>query len=285
MGTYPTISNQRKILAHAQSSRLIFLQPVPPWGCGGNIEHYYHFIFDLVLPLYFVVKQTPPDVIFVLEDFGIYTDRLHDLFPHRIKIAHDIDIPKNTKRIHLIGMNPKSVHSRHDALESFKRDICSNLKVDQTGEPNKVLLIERSPMDPYFMTSSKIRGGGTSRRSILNHGELTSTIRSMVRAPFEFHNLQLENISLKEQIHYFDRALIVVGQHGAGLANCVWMRRKSIVIELSSNESRQEFRIISKLKHHHYYWYKTSGPHPLIDVDDFVNWVLRDTELGSFFHK
>jgi len=283
IGALTTAYNQRKILELAKSSKLIFLEPVPPRKCGGNIERYYHFIFDLILPLNCLIKKTPPDVIFVVKDFGIYTDRLQHLFPSRIKIENKINIPRNTKRIHLIGMNPRCVHLKSGVLESFKSDICRNLEVAQSGRPNKILLIERVPPDSYFITNSEKSGGGATRRSILNHEELTSTLRSMVSASFEFHNLQLEKMSLKEQVHYFDRALIVIGQHGAGLANCIWMRRESMVIELSSR-STEFFRSISKLKKLRYILYKTSGPHTTIDISNFANWILNDAKLRSFFY-
>lgn len=285
MGTCSAISNRRKIVQLAKSTRPIVLQPVPPRGGGGNIEHYYHFVFDLILPLHFLVRRTPPDVVFVLEEFGIYSERLQHLFPNRTQIANRTDIPKHTKQIHLVGMNPQWVHSNTSALEGFKRDICRTLQIDQTGKRNKILLIERLPMDPYFMTRAKRRGGGTSRSSIVNHVELTSTLRSMVRSPFEFHNLQLEKMPLKLQIEYFDTALVVFGQHGAGLANCVWMRRKSTVIELSSYNLRDHFRMISKFKRHHHFLYKTSGSDAVIDISKFISWIVSNAKLRNFFHQ
>jgi hypothetical protein len=283
MATLSTVNNQQEILELAKSNKLIFLEPVPPLKGGGNIEHYYHFIFDLSLPLYFLVNKTPPDVIFAFKAFGIYTDRLQHLFPNRIRIEDDGNIPKKTKRMYLIGMDPNCVHLRKSALESFKRYVCNNLEVDQRGRPNKILLIERISPDPYFITSATIKGGGTLRRSIHNHEEVASTLRSMVRAPFEFHNLQLEKIPLQEQVQYFDRAIIVFGQHGAGLANCIWMRSKSMVIELSNNKSLKNFRIISRLKKQHYFLYNTWGSHTSIDNDHFANWILDDAKLRGFF--
>jgi len=283
MGALTTAYNQRKILELTKSSKLIFLDPVSPGMCSGNIEHYYHFIFDLILPLNCLIKKTSPDVIFIIKDFGIYTDRLQHLFPGRIKINNEINIPRNTKRINLIGMNPKCVHFRSGTLESFKRDICRNLDVAQDDRPNKILLIERLPPDPNLITNATSEDGGTTRRSILNHDDLTSILRSMVRSPLEFHNLQLEKMTLKEQVHYFDRALIVIGQHGAGLANCIWMKRESMVIELN-NKSSNFFQTLCKLKKHHYFLYKTLGKHITIDISNFANWILNDAKLRSFFY-
>jgi len=283
MGALTTAYNQRKILELTKSSKLIFLEPVSPGMCRGNIEHYYHFIFDLILPLNCLIKKTSPDVIFIIKDFGIYTDRLQHLFPGRIKIKNEINIPRNTKKINLIGMNPKCVHFTSGTLESFKRDICRNLDVAQDDRPNKILLIERLPPDSNLITNATSVGVGATRRSILNHEDLTSTLRSMVRSPLEFHNLQLENMTFKEQVHYFDRALIVIGQHGASLANCIWMKRESIVIELS-NKPSNFFQPLCKLKKHHYFLYKTVDKHITVDTNDFANWILKDARLKNFFY-
>jgi len=282
IGALTTGYNQRKILELAKSSKSIFLEPVNPRTCNGNIERYYHFIFDLILPLNCLIRKTSPDVVFIVKAFGIYTDRLQYLFPGRIKIENEINIPGKTKKIHLIGMNPKCVHLRSEVLESLKNEICRNLEVAQSSRPNKILLIERLPPDSYFIKNAADKGGGNTRRSILNHEDLAYILRSMVRPPFEFHNLQLENMTFKEQIHYFDRALIVIGQHGAGLANCIWMKRESIVIELNDKPSNF-FLPIYKLKKQHFFLYKTSSQHVTIDIKSFANWILNDAKLKSFF--
>jgi len=234
--------------------------------------------------LHCLLKKAPTDVVFGIKDFGIYTDRLQHLFPGRIKIEKEINIPGNAKRMHLIGMNPKCVYFKSEILENLKIDICRNLDIALDGKPNKILLIERLPLDSSLMANATSEGGGTTRRSILNHEDLTSTLRSMVRPPLEFHNLQLENMTFKEQVQYFDRALIVIGQHGAGLANCIWMRRESIVIELS-NKPSNFFQPLCKLKKHHYILYKTVEKHITVDTNNFANWILKDARLNSFFYQ
>jgi len=145
------------------------------------------------------------------------------------------------------------------------------------------LLIERLPPDRYFIEEAQIKGSGASRRSILNHDDLNSTLRSMVREPFVFHNLQLEKITFKEQVDYFSKAKVVIAQHGAGLANCVWMNPKSLVVELTSYINFDHFSIISKLKQHSYYLYGLSSPHSEVDVDNFADWILGDVKLRNFF--
>ena len=282
LGAFATKYNQRKVLERAKSNEFIFIEPTPPRKQQGSIEHYYHFIFDLILPLSNLIENTPSDVTFVVKDFGIYTDRLLDLFPGRIKIETEINLHQNTNRIPLIGMNPKWVYLNSRTLEIFKDNICHKLKIIPNGRANKVLLIERLPPDPYFLTKAIKQGGGTTRRSIPNHDELASAIQSLVSTPFEFHNLQLETMSLDEQIKCFDNAVVVIGQHGAGLANCIWMKRQSTVIELSS-DAYEHYSILSSLKDHSYFRYQTSGPHSNININEFANWLLNEASLQRFF--
>ena len=275
--------NQREILKASKSTDFIFLRPVPAPSCGGHVEHYYHFIFDLILPLNILLKITPSNVVFMLEKIGVFTDRLQYLFPGRIRIENESTFPRETKRMNLVGMNPRGIHLTRKALESFRIDICSILGIKQVDNNNKVLLIERMPPDHYFIEEAKRKGGGSLRRSILNHYDLKSILHSMVRGPFEFHNLQLEKISFKEQVAYFSSAKVVIAQHGAGLANCVWMNPGSFVVELNNEMNLKHFSILSKLKRHSYYFYKLPGLHSELDIDDFSNWISGATRLSKFF--
>jgi hypothetical protein len=277
--------NQREILWASKLNKLIFLKPICPPACSGFIEHYYHFIFDLLLPLNILLKKVPSDVVFVFESFGVFTDRLQYLFPGRTRIESESTIPAETKRMNLIGMNPLGIHLTRKAVEHFKNDICNSLGVDQTDNGNMILLIERLPPDQYFIEEATRKGAGASRRSILNHDVLMSTLHSMVSEPFVFHNLQLEKITFREQVNYFSKAKVVLAQHGAGLANCIWMNPRSIVVELNSEVHKNHFSIISKVKQHSYFLYRLSGTHSEIDVENFANWILSDVKLRKFFNS
>ncbi len=278
--------NQAQILQLAKPGRAILLRPTPPSESRGNIEHYYHFIFDLILPLFCLLNKTLPNVMFLVEDFGIFTDRLLQIFPECVGIADMANEHKNAHEIELIGMDPAYVFLTAKMVEAFRKDIIFRLGVNPNGQPNKILLIERLPPDEYFVLKAKIKGSGTSRRSIINHAELLSSLVSMVKNPFELHNLQLEKIPFEDQAYYFDRALVVIAQHGAGLANCIWMRRKAVVIELSDNEKTlNHFRIISRLRQLHYFRDKTNSKHATIDIKDFTSWILKKSRLKQYFQS
>ena len=281
INTYCLPKNQLQIIKLSKLKKKIFIKPVLLEG--GNVEHYYHFILDLVFPLSLLIERTPRDVIFIFEEFGIFTERLHSLFPGRVETLKKQDIPADIEKVEMFGLSPRRVRAEKGAIQNFSTHIYNRLGVDQTVEPNKILLIERLPPDPYFLKQAKEKGAGASRRSILNHRDLSAMLQSMVKAPFEFHNLHLEKISFSEQVEYFNQARVVIAQHGAALANCVWMRPNSIVIELSSRRSFDHFRLISEMKEHNYYFYKTKSKHTKIKLNHFQNWILKDEHLSSFF--
>jgi hypothetical protein len=283
--THRVLNNQRGIIKASQSNELIFLRPVPPPIGGGNVEHYYHFVFDLLLPLHTLLKVAPPNVVFVLEHFGIFTNRLQYIFPGRIRIEDKFAALKETTVFDLIGMNPIGLHLTRKTIEQFSNSICNTVGIDHLESRNKILLIERLPPDQYFVEHAREKGSGATRRSIRNHDALKNAICSMVRKPFVFQNLQLEHMSFREQINCFIQAQVVIAQHGAGLANCVWMNPKSVVVELSSDTRFKHFSVISKLKRHAYHLYKLPALHSEIDVERFGNWILTDARLRGYFAK
>ena len=67
----------------------------------------------------------------------------------------------------------------------------------------------------------------SERRKISNEKELLTVLKK-----YNFKTLYLDNMSFEKQIKIFSKAKYVVGLHGAGLSNIVWMKNKSHLIEL-----------------------------------------------------
>lgn len=271
--------NQRQILRLCDHNDHILLQPV------NRVEHYYHFLFDLILPLWRLIDAAPSHVTFYIKPFGIFTERVQQLFPGRVEFFQsEVRLPLSAKAP-LLGMNARFVQLNGTELAAFKRYVCATLEIEPTDTPNKVLLIERLPPQPYFVTQAVKKGGGASRRSIPNHAELASALQSAVKPPFEFQNVQLEKIPFSEQVRLFDSAAVVVGQHGAGLANCVWMQPGSQVVELSNNTSLDHFLAMCRAINHDYFLHRTSGAHATIDVDRFLSDLLCHQHLQQILRR
>lgn len=276
--------NQRSIIQFSKSTQNIALNPVAPVGCHGNIERYYHFIFDLLLPLSFLISKTPSNVIFSLQEFGILTPILTELFKNRIRIQPNFDEFYGGKRVNLIGINPKVINIKHFRINTLKKIIYTRFNIDPIKKPNKILLIERLSPDPYYLNDTKVIGGGSLRRSIKNHEHLKQSIMSNVSPNYEFHNLKLENMSFEDQIRYFNSAVMVIAQHGAGLANILWMPKKSIVIEFGHN-SKDHFKKISLAMKHHYFLFDNIETHIEINCLEFLNWLFHNRVTQNFLKE
>jgi hypothetical protein len=92
-----------------------------------------------------------------------------------------------------------------------------------------VLVVDRAPPHPYHQGDGVTAGlSGTTRRSVPNMAALAEAIGA--RHPVVM--VRLEDLDLFQQIHLFARAWRVVAQHGAGLANLIWMRKGATVVEI-----------------------------------------------------
>ena len=273
--------NQKRIIELANTQHTIFLNPVPPPKGEGNIEHYYHFLFDLILPLSILIDKTPPGVVFSLEEFGNLTPLLSEILGDRVTIQSDTAAPSAGK-IDLIGMDPLHVAVNRSQFQNLRKLILRAFQLEACDTPTEILLIERIPPDPYYLNDAQIKGAGASRRSIRNHQEFCDALRSQIKPPYEFHNLQLEKLSFKEQLKHFNAAAVVIAQHGAGLANIVWMKDQSVVIELGF-KSFPHFKILSAAKKHQYFLLNYLEEHIDVKTDVFSQWIAEQPELAQFF--
>lgn len=275
--------NQKEIIRLSKAKSFIALNPIPPKEASGHVSHYYHFIFDLIFPLSLLIEQTSSNVKYVLCDFGILTPVLVELFGERIEILQNFDGVDENEVVDLMGMNPVKVNVSAGQIKNFKSFIYHKLNFVPTTKPNKILLIERLPSDEYYLQDTERRGAGATRRSIKNHRELEQTIRSIVGPNHEFHNLTLENMSLEAQIKYFDSAVVVIGQHGAGLANMLWMKEKSVVVEFGFKSKKHFEKIGSEIGIEHFL-FDYSARHLEINCKEIKKWLLENHATNRYFN-
>jgi capsular polysaccharide biosynthesis protein len=100
-------------------------------------------------------------------------------------------------------------------------------------------------------------------------------IESCVSPPLTFHNVTLEELDFAEQVRLFASAVLVVGQHGAGLGNSLWMQPGSTVIELTHRPRLKHFQNISRGMGHEHLLHLTTGPHAAVDVDALRTMIAR----------
>ena len=75
---------------------------------------------------------------------------------------------------------------------------------------------------------------------------------------FDCKIVHLEDFSLIEQISLFKSAKLVIGFHGAGLANMVWIDRSVKIFEITENRITSHFEHIASICEHEYTMLKAS---------------------------
>ena len=273
-------NNQKLIVDQLNKGNDVFLHPVPPEGCGGNIEHYFHFIFDLVYPLVQILNQVETNAKIYIYSFGVLSKFVHEIFGDRVRVISQNKQLNHVKVANLVGMHPACVSESIKQMDHFVDDMLSMLNLSRNPNPNKVLLIERMPPAAYFLKKAKIKGAGASRRSIKNHNELKRAIQKSIHPDFEFQNVRLEKMSFKEQVKAFNDATLVIGQHGAGLGNAVWMKDGGVVVELNWL-SKPYFRDLCQKTNKIYLEKNYDEAHIKVDTKQFMDWLSGEKILNN----
>lgn len=117
-------------------------------------------------------------------------------------------------------------------------------------------------------------------RKVLNEEELEPILKA-----YGFETVRPEHLSLREQIDMFAECEMLIGIHGAGLTNCLFMPSGGNVVELRKREPNYGYWHLADSVGHKYYYYHGepdsdhsligSGCNLAIPVKDFEDAILR----------
>jgi hypothetical protein len=97
------------------------------------------------------------------------------------------------------------------------------------GPQSEILVIDRASSNPYYASAAtEVKTSGRERRSVSNMEEVARALAAVG----ECRQVDAALLSPREQVQAFTTARVLVGQHGAGLANMVWMAPGSTVVEI-----------------------------------------------------
>ena len=244
----------------------------------GSVTHYYHFFYGAMIPLILHHLENPSAVYRILTDIGPMKRVLCELplnviefkGPEHVGALGKFHDDKSLRRAVAPG---ETVVQAYDAYNSeFYRDeyvqklsktrMRKILQFFEDTMPEyvrsiptyEVILIERAT-DSYYRAGCPDRtqiykSSGAERRSLSNHVELVATLSAKYGS--KFCNIVLERSSIYYQYHMFRNAKVVIAQHGAALANIIFMsnpsgspsktdadRPSGTVVEISPPWSRQ----------------------------------------------
>lgn len=264
---------------------------------GGSITHYYHFLLGFLIPfLLDVSKENYKEKTYIFDDiFGPMTRILLQL-PFDIKINYtttekyktrywiplDVDIDKRLKK------NTKYVtftYKNYITINKLFTNLFSDFNLSIPIINYDIIIIERKK-DLAYKTIDYKKGiysnifklTGSERRSIINFDKFYKAITEYYPSKYKILETSLEYISFFQQYLLFNNAKIVILQHGAAVSNLIFMKPKTIVIELIPstiyvNTNSNIFYPLSetcKIKH---YQYITPDCHVNIDIPDFINFL------------
>jgi hypothetical protein len=221
---------------------------------SGSVQHYYHFLLGFVVPLleqWPVLERLAGGGRVFVRSCAVLDPLLRELRLPGLAIVDPAEHAAMRERAAAAvrPLRPVTL-SGYDAAARYQRRVFDQVRgylfarfaaaIEQEramlelafpGDGRRVLVIERLPPDAFYATAAcELPGAGSQRRSIANFQELCATAR---RHAGDVLVTALEGRSLFHQIALFGAADVVICQHGAALANLLWARPGTRVIEIT----------------------------------------------------
>ena len=187
-------------------------------GGSGNYN-YYHWLFD-VLPRLFLVQK-----VLDLRDPHIkyFVPSLRYPFQRQTLAALGISMEQCIESVttnHLKAKTLLAVSHPNPEPHDNQCWIVEELRARFLGHQAEI------PNSSFIYIT---RSDAVHRRLLVNEQELLESLK-----PLGFHVYCLSALSFAEQIHLFSQAKIIVGVHGAGMANLAFATAGACVFELFS---------------------------------------------------
>lgn len=230
---------------------------------SGAVTHFYHFLVNAALPLFAAVAgMTPADQARLqihVPDVGGVFGLLWAIFPG-LNLIRDPSVPCKTastasdvwgvpgaytpKRLLVLGSfsTERYASEAHgstlrpvytDVVRSFAAYVKQSQRVVD-GPANDVLFVARG-------TNDEMVGGmctGACRRRLANEPDVAAALAAWAdRRQQPFALRRFEQVPFAEQVSAAAAADVLIGQHGAGLAHCLWMQPTAAVVQIKGFET------------------------------------------------
>lgn len=212
---YTTLDNPEKLITFDNDT--LFLAIHHPWF------NYYHWICEAIFRLWIVRKKLDNCTLLLPEFYKEADFIMGSLKPFKIKKIFFIPNGKSVlvKNFCLPQIKPicDSYNPRHlKQVRSFYRHYFSN----QKGRQIKV--IERLYISRQL----------AQRRKVINEEEIIEVLKK-----YEFTVFYPEKHTFSEQVDIFSNVKYLVGTHGSGLTNMLFMKENTSILELHKNKTNE----------------------------------------------
>jgi len=218
---------------------------------------YYHWMLE-TLPKIFSLKEYHDDYVLLLPD------RIDKVRAESLKVFGNIKteiIPKNQYfkikgELLAIDRIAYKTHHRIEVLKPLRKLFLSHFSAPHVASYEKIFISRKQ----------------TERRHIVNEKEVIDVI-----SHFGFKTLYLDEFTLEEQINIFSKAKIVIGIHGAGLSNILFMEKNTKLLELrgriQNHKGLDFYKLASVLDINYYY--------QLCEDEDNESYILSNYTIDT----
>lgn len=240
---------------------------------SGSVQQYYHFLLGYLAPImlwqqrhhvtHVTVRDCGPmnrwfqvlegdldvEVMNVGHFLHVYAGKLQPCV-----VLRGMDFPQefDPRKIQLF----RALMLRSAGLENL---------VDRPGD--RTIVIDRMVTDPFYATSeSEIDMAGAQRRSVPNLAQWAETSRER----FALNIYDTTDLEVRDQVQLAAETRVLIGQHGAGLTNMVFMKPGGVVIEIHPPlpaEAVDTFALLARACGHTYVRVPQTGVHANVDPD------------------
>jgi hypothetical protein len=214
------------------------VQDVKCFSQEGNIDHYYHFFYNCLVPvIIFHERNGKKRLRLCSSPIGEMINIFKDVLPrmqYTKDCGKDVVYLRGYDDEYGTGVKRISSASRQLVLNHFAEVTANTNVTSDAYNATKILLIGRGPPNRPHNRKLGIAPSDTSgaeRRAIKNFQELDRALRNKFKS---VKTVFLENMTIRQQFLLFQSAKVVVAQHGAALSNLFFLKNSSRgVVEVS----------------------------------------------------
>lgn len=206
----------------------------------GRLDGFFHFVIGYLAPTLYALRETEVNGAIGVEATGPFDHFWSEVRQHRITVLDPRDDIARTAGVHLRprGFDAPTGHARTPWMP-VRRSVLNAFDIDTDDEPAtdpsrpRILIIDRAEIAAEPGSQAR----GRARRSVPNLPEIIDRLSAVGDVEVR----TFEGLTLREQILATRSADIIVAQHGAVMANLLWARRRTHVIEIVTPEKEKIF--------------------------------------------
>ena len=182
--------------------------------CTGRALNYYHWLNDCLTRLWLLDQQPEQRFRLIIPDrvFPFHTESLNLLGWHGDRLARFGEEHWEVENLLVPSLTNQASHSNPMACRWLRTKLLNATGAGATSKPLRLYISRRL----------------ATKRRLLNEPEIIAALKK-----FGFQEIAGEQLSFADQVRLFSTAEVVVGPHGAGFSNVMFMPAGGLLVELN----------------------------------------------------